>query len=193
MTNYLILDIETNGIGTFRPPRQTPIQVSFQHIDADGHVLDAYSQFIRGAARIKWGGSIGECPWSVDFVNENGVSVSSCIASIKKCIDKDTIIVGHNIEFDVGTLMNSVHSKTISNTPRLCTMKSTTDFCKIKKTGYAAKWNGYKWPKLEELANTLQIDIERENFHDSKYDVEITKRCFLELLRKNVIKGGRGG
>ena len=187
MVNYLILDIETNGIGSFRPPRQTPIQVSFQQIDADSNVVKYYSEFIKGVDNIKWGGSIGECPWSVEFVNKNGVSVNSCIKSIEECIDSNTVIVGHNIDFDVGSLMNSSPNETISNTPRFCTMKSTTGFCKIKKTGWGSKYGGYKWPKLAELANTLHINIENEKFHDSKYDVEITKKCFIELLKKNII------
>jgi len=187
MVNYIILDIETNGIGTFRPPTQKPIQVSFQHIDGDGKILTDYSEFIQGAKNIKWGGSIGECPWTADFVNENGVPLQSCIISLEKCIDKDTVIVGHNIDFDVGGLMNSFSNKTIDNAPRFCTMKSTTEFCKIKKTGYASKYGGYKWPKLAELATVLDINIDSEKFHDSKYDVEITKQCFVELLKKNII------
>jgi len=187
MKNYIVLDIETNGIGSFRPPTQTPIQVSFQHIDSAGNVLMDYSEFIKGATEIRWGGSIGECPWSVNFVNNTGVSLSSCIKKIKECIDGDTVIVGHNIDFDVGALMNSFSSKTIYSTPRFCTMRSTTEFCKIKKVGYGSKYGGYKWPKLEELANSLHIGIEKEKFHDSKYDVEITKKCFTELLKKGVI------
>lgn len=187
MKNYLILDIETNGIGSFRPPSQKPIQVSFQHIDGKGNVLKDYSEFIKGVNKIKWGGSIGECPWSVDFVNKNGVDLIECIKGIKECIDEKTIIVGHNIDFDVGTLMKAIYSKTIYTTPKLCTMKTSTDFCKIQKNGYSSKYGGYKWPKLAELARILDIKIEVDNFHDSKYDVEITKQCFLELLKRNVI------
>ena len=187
MRNYIILDVETNGIGTFRPPKQKPIQVSYQHIDSSGLNFEDYSEFISGVSNIKWGGSIGECPWSVDFVNSKGVTIQSCIKNIERCIDKDTIIVGHNIAFDVGVLLNMVYSKVISETPVICTMRTTTEFCKIKKKGYSSKYGGYKWPKLEELANVLNVNIERENFHDSKYDVEITKQCFLRLLNKNII------
>tara|TARA_B110000971_G_C19730880_1_gene373012 strand:+ start:53 stop:622 length:570 start_codon:yes stop_codon:yes gene_type:complete len=189
MRNYLILDIETNGVGTFRPPRQRPIQVSFQLIDGKGNILKDYSEFIKGVNLIRWGGSIGECPWSVEFVNNNGVSLGKCLKEIKKCINEDTIIVGHNIEFDVGTLMNSRHSKTIASTPTICTMKSSVEFCKIKKSGYATKYNGYKWPKLSELSQVLEIPTTLENFHDSKYDVEITKKCFLKLIKNQVLKG----
>jgi len=187
MTNYLVLDIETNGIGTFRPPSQTPIQVSFQHLDCDGNLLNSYSEFIKGVKKIQWGGSIGECPWDVDFVNKEGVSIASCIQAIKNCIDNNTVIIGHNIEFDISTLLHKRHSKTIALARSFCTMKSTVEFCKIKKTGYGSKYGGYKWPKLAELSGVLNINVDHELFHDSKYDVEITKKCFFKLKELNVI------
>jgi len=185
---FLVLDIETNGIGSFRPPRQKVIQVSFQWMDEDGTVLKKYSKFIRGVKKIKWGGSIGECPWSVEYVNENGVSLLSCIKEIKKCLDDETIIVGHNIEFDVGTLMHFKFSKTVFTQPKYCTMKNTVEYCKIEKKTGGRKYGGYKWPRLSELAGKLNITVDEESFHDSEYDVEITKQCLLKLLDVGVIE-----
>ena len=184
---FLILDIETNGIGSFRPPGQRPIQVSFQLVDNDGIVLLDYSEFIKGVIKIQWGGSIGECPWSVDFVNSKGVSLKSCIRALKGAIDNETIIIGHNIEFDVSTLMKAHFSKTIFTSPRFCTMKSTVKYCKLFKQGSSANYGGYKWPKLFELANKLDITFDLDKFHDSKYDVEITKQCFLKLYENGYL------
>lgn len=181
---FLILDIETNGIGTFRPATQTPIQVSFQLVNDEGETLIDYSEFIKGVKAIKWGGSIGECPWTVDYVNSVGVPISSCIASIKDALDDDTIIVGHNIEFDISALMNTRHSKTITIAKQICTMKRSVEFCKIPSK---YKYSAYKWPKLIELANSLDIEVDDSKFHDSVYDVEITKQCFLSLLRMGEI------
>ena len=184
---FLVLDIETNGIGSFRPPGQRPIQVSFQLIDEDETILMSYSEFIKGVIKIQWGGNIGECPWTVDFVNSNGVSLKSCIRALKSAIDKDTIIIGHNIDFDVSTLMKAHFSKTIFTTPKFCTMNSTVDLCKLSKLGPSSKYKGYKWPKLFELGNKLDIVFDLDKFHDSKYDVEITKQCFLKLLQLDYI------
>jgi DNA polymerase III alpha subunit (gram-positive type) len=185
--NYIVLDVETNGIGTFRPPRQCPIQVSFQHITADGRVLSSYSEFIKGVKKITWGGSIGECPWTTEFVNAKGVSIASCVKALKECINKDSVIVGHNIEFDVGIILNAFHSRTVAHTPIFCTMKSTTDLCSIRNSGFSSKQGGYKWPKLIELATKLNINLDNSNFHDSAYDVEITKQCFLALIKRDFI------
>jgi hypothetical protein len=57
---------------------------------------------------------------------------------------------------------------------RICTMKSTTEFCGIETR------HGYKYPKLEELYNKLfDEDIDRQ--HDAKDDVFITAKCFWRL------------
>lgn len=184
---FLVLDIETNGVGSFRPPRQKPIQVSFQLVNEDGTVLKKYSEFIRGVKKIQWGGSIGECPWTVEYINENGVSLLSCIKEIKKNLDDETIIVGHNIDFDMGTLMHFKFSRTVSTQPKYCTMKNTVQYCKIEKNGDARKYDGYKWPRLSELANKLNIEVDEDSFHDSIYDVEITKQCLLKLINLGII------
>jgi hypothetical protein len=60
-------------------------------------------------------------------------------------------------------------------------MTSTTNYCAIP-----VKY-GYKWPSLQEL----HFKIFGENFedaHDASIDVSITFKCFIELLKKNIIK-----
>lgn len=57
-------------------------------------------------------------------------------------------------------------------------MKRTTSFCQIPK----AWGNGYKWPKLTELADCLCIDYSNISLHDSSGDVELTKQCFKKLV-----------
>ncbi len=57
-------------------------------------------------------------------------------------------------------------------------MKRTTNYCQIPKD-----WgNGYKWPKLTELADCLGVDYSSISLHDSSGDVELTKRCFKQII-----------
>ena len=44
--NFIVLDIETDGIGSFRPGRQRPIQVSYVKCDHTGTILKTYNKFI---------------------------------------------------------------------------------------------------------------------------------------------------
>ena len=59
-------------------------------------------------------------------------------------------------------------------------MKNSSDYCKIPKTGYAARYGGFKWPSLSELAARLEIENDNHNFHDALYDCQITKECILK-------------
>jgi hypothetical protein len=64
----------------------------------------------------------------------------------------------------------------------ICTMKNSVDFCSIK-----GNWERFKYPKLGELYKTLFW----EYFvwaHNAIVDVENTLKCFLELVKKDVIK-----
>jgi len=180
---FLIIDIETNGIGSFRPPRQRPIQISFELIKLDGSSLKKYSKFIKNVKKIQWGNSIGNCPWSVEFLNKNGIPIEDCMKEIENYLDEKTICVGHNIDFDIDTLLYHYDSDKLKTLKRICTMKTTTNYCKIKmENNYYNNSNNYKWPKLYELADKLKIEYDYGKFHDSNYDVEITKKCFLKLF-----------
>lgn len=184
--NFIVLDIETNGVGTFRPGRQRPIQVSFLKCDAQGNILKEYSQFVKGVQTIL----SPVCPkeWSLNYINTNGIDMEVIIRDIEQAIDEHTIIVGHNIQFDIECILNLIPSSKIHATRQICTMKSSVNFCKMPKKGTAAQYGGYKWPRLSELANCMGIDVKEERLHDARYDIELTMKSFFELTQRKVIK-----
>jgi DNA polymerase III subunit epsilon len=63
---------------------------------------------------------------------------------------------------------------------RICTMKSTTNFCAINGP------YGYKWPKLSELHFKL-FNTGFEEAHNAAVDINATARCFWELKRMGKI------
>ena len=175
----LIIDVETNGIGTFRPPTQTPIQISYQLINRHGELIEENSQFISGVEKINWPEEkIGKCPWSVEYINNKGIMIEEFVQQLKSCLNEHTIIVGHNIEFDINIIARHSGHQELLKYPTLCTMKTTTNVCKLPPFRYRT----YKFPKLCELAKKLGIEVNGDRFHDSVYDVEITKKCLLKLL-----------
>ena len=124
---------------------------------------------------------------TTSMARNEGEDLDMVLEDFTEDADKATYIVGHNISFDLA-IMKTAYKNASKEFPlegktKFDTMTSSTKWCKLPKANGA----GYKWPKLEELANVLNVNIERENFHDSKYDVEITKQCFLRLLNKNII------
>ena len=85
-----------------------------------------------------------------------GVKFNEIIDDLEEDLQKSDFIVAHNLNFDRNTLLSEF---TISNRNvlvqlfeskrHICTMKESTRFCHI-----GSPTNGYKWPKLEELALT---------------------------------------
>jgi DNA polymerase III epsilon subunit-like protein len=108
-------------------------------------------------------------------------------------------IVGHNLEFDVKMLIIEFHrlkeesghdeaydrmidyfeKGTQFGSKCVCTMKNTTDICKLENPN--KKSEGYKYPKLSELHKHL-FSYEPKNLHNSLIDVIITLRCFYKLI-----------
>ena len=118
---------------------------------------------------------------SNEIAISNGVELKTVLNNFAFDVEHAEYIVAHNISFDekiVGAefLRNSMKN-ILSSKKRICTMESSTNFCKI------AGPYGYKWPSLSEH----HYKLFKENFvdgHDAKVDVDITAKCFWELKRR---------
>ena len=115
---------------------------------------------------------------------ELGNNLSYVIDKFLQDFNKAKYIVGHNIDFDkkiIGAELIRLSKPDIMNSKQaFCTMKSSTDFCKIP--GYY----GYKFPKLQELYHKL-FGRDYEDAHDAASDIEATQQCFWELRRRKLI------
>ena len=60
-------------------------------------------------------------------------------------------------------------------------MEQTTNYCAISGT------YGFKWPKLSELHYKL-FNSSFSEAHDASIDIDITYKCFNELVKKQIIK-----
>lgn len=97
----------------------------------------------------------------------------------------ELVLVAHNMSFDkrvlgAELLRNDMHSDFnlfFDGTHQICTMKSSTAFCKLPKN---------KWPKLEEL----HLKLFNEPFTDAHHadtDTACCAKCFFELQRRKII------
>lgn len=115
---------------------------------------------------------------------EQGRELSFVIDEFLKDFNKAKYVVGHNIDFDkkiVGAELIRLSKPDIMNSKKaFCTMKSSTDFCKIPGC------YGYKYPKLQELYHKL-FGRDFEDAHDAASDIEATQQCFWELRKKGLI------
>ena len=122
---------------------------------------------------------------TTEKATREGKPLREVIYSFLKDARGSKTIVGHNISFDqhiVGAeLFRLGITDSISEVESICTMKVGTDFCKIP--GY----NGYNWPKLQELYRKL-FGTSFEDAHDAMADIKATKRCFFEMKRLGIVK-----
>ncbi len=101
-------------------------------------------------------------------------------------INDSDITIWHNIEYDEDMIKLELRrlEQEYKYQPKqvVCTMKTTVDYCAIQWN-----WARFKYPKLWELHKKLFW----EYFiwaHDAMVDVEATLRCFVELVKQDVIK-----
>ena len=113
-----------------------------------------------------------------------GVSVSAVLKEFSEAVAGSGRLVAHNLDFDEKMVrVESLRSQMpdiFQTIPKICTMKSATDHCKIPGP------YGNKWPKLSELHIKL-FGEDFEDQHNAASDVLCCAKCFFELKRLSII------
>jgi DNA polymerase-3 subunit epsilon len=115
---------------------------------------------------------------------QNGVALKIVLAAIARDIDKASVLVAHNMEFDEKILgaefLRAGYPNIVELKERKCTMQAATDYCRLPGQ------YGYKWPSLQEL----HLKLFRQPFkgaHDALVDIRACWRCYVELKRLEVM------
>lgn len=189
---YLFFDTETNGLpsnwkapvtAVHNWPRM--VQLAWQQVDENGNVLSEENFII-----IPVGFTIPEKTARIHGITteraiKEGYDLRTVLIEFASVIDRSDVLVAHNVDFDekiVGAefvRMRVEHA--LFKKRRLCTMKQSTDFCRIPGQ------YGYKWPTLTELHHTL-FQTHFEEAHNASIDVRACVRCFFELKNQGVIR-----
>lgn len=189
---FLFFDTETNGLpidykASYTDVDNWPrvIQLGWVLTNDTGSVIASRNDLIKPD-----GWKVPTEPFWIDngFTQERsemeGIPILDALTSFHQAKMKADILVAHNLNFDhritwAEFIRNGMEPR--SGMAKICTMMKSTSFCKIP-----AK-RGYKWPKLEELHQTL-FGCDFEGAHDAGSDVLATMKCFFELLRLGVIE-----
>ena len=180
----LVFDTETSGLD---PQWNVILQLSYQIVDSDSWAtlksVNHYFSWPENKARVSYG-AIEVNGLTEEFLA--GKKLSDRKNALEEFVkDKDSceLLVAHNLEFDKKFIIASCREEGVKFansgwSKSYDTMKRTTNFCQIPKD-----WgNGYKWPKLTELADCLGVDYSKIALHDSSGDVELTKLCFEGIV-----------
>ena len=184
----LIFDTETSGLN---PQWNVILQLSYQIVDSDSwatqKTVNHYFAWPEDKARV-----------SQEAINVNGLTeevlmnkrLSNRKTALEEFVtDKDSceLLVAHNLEFDKKFILASCREEGVKYAnsgwgQSYDTMKRTTNYCQLPKD-----WgSGYKWPKLTELADCLDVDYSQIALHDSSGDVELTKQCFRKIVKQRL-------
>jgi DNA polymerase III epsilon subunit-like protein len=113
-----------------------------------------------------------------------GKSLNKVLIDLNDKINRCSFIVGHNLNFDYNVLLSELNRANITtkihSRIKICTMKSTTDYCAITTS------KGYKWPSLAELYKKIFHEDMKEA-HNAGKDIEATAKCFWYLKKRDLV------
>ncbi len=183
---YLFFDTETSG---FIPKDEKDltkgrmIQLGWILTDNKGSELNVGDFLIKpeGFTEIEEGAlKVHNIPF--EKCVKAGQPVDWVLRKFLACCHQADFIIAHNCSFDDKVISREIsiasllNSQPWFNTPKFCTMKTTTEVCKIKKRG----GKGYKWPTLQEL-HTHLFGHGFKGAHDAITDVRAMAKCFFKL------------
>ncbi|HKJ33629.1 MAG TPA: 3'-5' exonuclease [Balneolales bacterium] len=185
---YLFVDTETTGFpkrwdAPISDLKNWPrmVQIAWLVYDEETNFVDEKNYIIKPD-----GFSIPESAVKIhhittEMAKNRGVDLSEVLTEFSSAIDETDTIVAHNISFDMNIIgaefLRTQIEHSLSKKKRICTMKSTAEFCAIENK------YGFKWPKLSELYYKL-FQTSFPEMHNAEADIKATAKCFWELKKQ---------
>ena len=190
---FLVFDTETTGLPlNYRAPLSDfnnwprMVQIAWQIHDIKGDLIEVKNYIIKPDGFTIPYNSEKIHGISTELALSKGIPLEEVLSLFSDALKQAKYIVGHNISFDnniVGCeFLRSNMSNVLENKISIDTKEESTEFCQLP----GGRGGKFKWPNLSELYNKLFGESFAEA-HNASADVEATTRCFLELLRLNII------
>lgn len=193
MSSFLVFDTETTGLPKYSTLTKNnyndwpyPVQISWIDeknkeysftIKPDDYTIPEESIKIHGITN--------------EIANQTGFDIKDVLLEFKKSCENVQFLVAHNATFDINIITATcyrykIDTSFLKNKTIICTMKSTTNLCKLPFSNNSVR---YKYPKLEELYMFLFNKKPDGTLHNSLDDSRITLLCFKKLqeMRKNLM------
>jgi DNA polymerase III subunit epsilon len=193
----LIFDTETTGLVNHKSPDHTiqphPVQLALLLIQ-ENKIMSMASVIINPSVPIEEGAS-NIHGISQEIVEQVGIGLKAATGLFLNFLGKADRIVAHNIDFDlivteamIYRSLSDYEMEKYRRIPRVCTMRSTTDVCRLP-----GRYGKFKWPKLEEAYKMLVDPAGFECAHDAMADVIACWKVLRVLEEKGLqlIRGER--
>ncbi len=186
---YIFFDVETTWLpSNYKAPlsdsdnRPRMVQIAWLTYDKDWNLLSENSHIIKPEWYIIPENVSNIHRITTEKAEKERKELKEILEKFIQDVESSEYIVAHNISFDTNIIGAELYRKWITNTlqtkKQICTMKDSTNFCKIP----SPRWFWYKWPTLSELYNKLFWQ-DFEDAHDALVDTQACAQCFFELQK----------
>lgn len=190
---FLIFDVETTGLPKYRYASYNDsenwphaVSIAWELCDETNNLLESNYAIIKPEGFTIPYESVLIHGITQQLASDRGENLKHVLTMFSNAIDQADFLVAHNIDFDYSIVCAELERcGLVTNLYRLihiCTMESSTNFCRIKDN-----YGSYKWPTLNELVKKL-FDVEMQNAHRADVDVNYTRQCFFELVKRKIIR-----
>lgn len=182
----LFFDTETTGLPLWREPSWNPNQPHIVDIAAELWDDETMTMIGELDSLINPGVPIPPETSAIhgitdEMVQADGRPAKDVLREFFALVDQAELIVAHSIDFDARLVRIASqrlwNKEWVSPVPTFCTMKATTDLCKIPK---ANGMRGWKWPKLTEALMHI-FGEELDDAHRAKPDMIGCRRIYFHL------------
>lgn len=190
---FLIYDTETTGLPKdYKAPLTDSenwprlVQLAWQIHDEKGEVVDIKNFIVRPEGFTIPYGSEKIHGISTERAQKEGQELEFVLSEFNKALESVSTISGHNIEFDNSIMgaefIRKQMETTLFDKNVVDTKNASTNYCALP----GGRGGKYKWPNLGELHQKL-FGEGFDAAHNASADVQATARCFLELIRLDII------
>lgn len=189
---FLVFDTETTGLPLWNDPSDDPrqphiVDIACSLFDRTGLEIERFDAIINPGVPIPDEVSAIH-GITTEIAQAEGVAPVDALGVFLSLIRKADVVVGHNVSFDirlVRILAARVKGEKWENPlPTFCTMRKTTNICKIvgPKARHPQDW---KWPTLAEATRHF-FGEEHTNAHRARPDCDASARIFFHLKEQEL-------
>ncbi len=190
----LVFDTETTGLPLWREPSDDPAQphivdIACSLFDDTGIEVERFDAIINPGVPVP--DDVAALHGiTTEITQEQGVDPAVALEGFFALAGKADQVVGHNVSFDIRMVRilsaRVTGEKWENHLPTFCTMRRTTNICKIigPRARHPKDW---KWPTLAE-ATAHFFGEEHENAHRARPDCDASARIFFHLKEQELFQ-----
>ncbi|SHH89945.1 3'-5' exonuclease [Clostridium grantii] len=169
--NIIVFDVESTGVDV---TEDEIIQIAAIKINKDGHVIEKFEKLLRNNKSVKDSEHVHG--FSDEFLKENGEDKNIVLKEFVE-FSKDSIIVGHNVQYDINILTSELSRANMGN-PKFKGFYDTLDI-------YRRFYPNLSNHKLETLSKNFNTN--NKPSHDAMDDILATNDLLIQAINRDII------